>query len=210
MQVLMDRFFDTDTAPLVVELAKEIRAAIRLSVDNFEDEGATIDDVRYIEHALGIRDGKVQKYHKGKMTVLFALGSMMVIRNDIISLMLNSFTGMVTRTDLWRGIERSINRKYRDFFATYATGAIFQSYNAAQLSFARKYDYKKFRYVGGIIEESREFCVERAGHEFFREDGEAWNKMDWRGKIQGVDFFIQCGGYNCLHHIHWIKDEEEE
>lgn len=206
-QARFESFTNNRTAPVLKHLGRKIRDALVLSVENFKEDGAEIDDVAYIEQALGIHNGKIYRQRNGKMTVLFSLGAMSVIENDILILINSSFTGMVTRTDLWGAAERSINRKFYDFFEVYAMGAIFQAYNAAQLSFARKYKYEKFIYAGDIIEESREFCVQRAGNEFWRKDGESWNEQEWRGKIPGVDFFIQVGGYNCLHHIEWIKEE---
>ena len=201
----MERFFSVKMTAFLILLAKMIREAVELSVKNFKEDGAKYADVKYIEETLGIKNGKIEKYHGKKMTVLFAIGSLWVLRNDVTFLTNNSFNGMVKRKDLWRAVEKSVNRKYYDFFETYAIGTIFQSYNASQLSFARKYDYEKFIYQGGIVEESRDFCIERAGLEFHRSQGLEWNEMDWKGKIPGVDFFIQCGGYNCLHHIEWIE-----
>ena len=204
----MDEFFERRTAAVLALLATLIRQSVQLSVDNFKEDGATYDDVKYIEEALGISNGRIQKTRNNRMTVLFAIGSLKVIENDVITLVNSSFTGMVKRKELYNAIERSVNRKFYDFFTTYAVGAVFQSYNTAQLSFARKYNYQKFLYAGDIIEESRDFCVERAGLEFDREEGDKWNEMEWRGKIPGVDFFIQVGGYNCRHHIEWTKDEK--
>lgn len=206
-QELMDKFFKNHSKPLLRGLAEKIRKALLLSVDNFEEDGAKLSDVTYIERSLGIYDGKIQKHKDGKMTVLFAIASLKVIENDILSLLSNAFTGMVTRTDLWKATSKTISRKHYDFFETYAMGSVFQSYNAAQLSFAREYGYNKFLYAGGIIEESRDFCVERAGRIFSRKEGEEWNDMDWKGKIAGVDFFIQAGGHNCLHLIEWTKED---
>ena len=204
----MGRFFVNKTAPLLGELAMRIRKVLMHSVDNFSEDGAEFKDVKYIEESIGIINGKLQRKRNKQLTVLYAIGGIKVIENDVMSLINNSFTGMVTRKDLWKAAERTVSRKYADFFEVYYYDTLFQTYNAAQLSFARKYDYKKFLYAGDLVEDSRDFCVERAGHEFWREDGEEWNGLEWRGKIQGVDFFVQVGGYRCRHHIHWIKEEK--
>ena len=206
----MESFFNEEMAVFLALLGGTIHAAIMKSVKNFEANGAEYEDVKYIEESLGIYDGEIKPFHNKKMTMLYALGTLLVIENDVVSLLNNSFTGMVTRRDLWGSVERSINRKFYDFFETYAVSSLYQSYNAAQVSFARKYDYDKFLYAGDVIEESREFCVARAGLEFHRSEGELWNGQHWRGKIEGVDFFIQVGGYNCRHHLEWIKTEKDE
>jgi len=67
----------------------------------------------------------------------------------------------------------------------------------------------KFRYAGNLVEKSRDFCIERAGNIYTIEQGKSWNSLDWAGKMVGVDFFIQIGGYFCRHHLEWINDKDE-
>jgi len=204
-QDIMDDFFKREMTPFLAFLAMKIREALRLAQSNFEDDGAEYDDIQHIEEALGIEGGKIKKYRDGKMTILYALGSLKVLENDVITLLHSATNGQVAKLDLKRAITRTASRKFHDFFETYVFGAVWQSFNTAQRIYAGKFKYEKFLYAGGIIEESRDFCVERAGNEFTFDQGLEWNEMDWRGKIPGVDFFVQCGGYNCLHHLEWRK-----
>jgi hypothetical protein len=201
----MDRFFKEKTSPFLAFLALKITEALELSKSQFAKHEPEFEDVEHILDVFGIEDGKIKPKRDGKMTLLFAIGSLKVLENDIIYLIHNAFNGEVARVDLKKAVVNTANRKFHDFFETYAMGSVFHSFNTAQRIYAQKYKYKKFLYSGGIIEESRDFCVERAGHEFWFDDGLSWNEMDWRGKIPGVDFFVQVGGYNCLHHIEWIE-----
>lgn len=205
-QEIMDEFFRTRTTAYLITLATLINQALKISINNFSEDGASYDDVKYIEESLGIKDGKIEKRVKGVQSVLFSIGALKVIENDIVSLLNSSFTGMVKLKDLNTAVQNSVSRKFHDFFEVYATGAVFNVYNASQLAFARKYKYKKFIYAGGIVDETRDFCLERDGLEFWDYQGKEWNALEWRGKIPGVDFFIQCGGVNCRHHIEWIKE----
>ena len=205
-QEIMDEFFRTRTTPYLVTLAMLINRALKISIDNFSEDGASYDDVKYIEESMGIKDGKIEKKVKGVESILFSIGALKVLENDVVTLVNSSYTGMVRLKDLNTAVQQTVSRKFYDFFEVYATGAVFNAYNASQLTFARKYKYKKFIYQGGIIEETRDFCLERDGLEFWDYQGREWNALEWRGKIPGVDFFIQCGGYNCRHHIEWIKE----
>lgn len=60
----------------------------------------------------------------------------------------------------------------------------------------------KWRYVGGLVQDSRPFCVERAGGTFTDEEIRSWASLDWAGKMQGTtedNIFEFCGGWNCRH-----------
>jgi len=62
---------------------------------------------------------------------------------------------------------------------------------------------KKFRYTGGLINDSRPFCVARDGRVFDEGEIRSWGRLgDWKGKIPGTDeatIFIYLGGYRCRH-----------
>lgn len=204
LQKHMEEFFREHTVAFLSALAVLIRKTLKGVQRNF---GGDYEDIEHIERALGIEEDRIVKYRDGAMTVLFAIGSLRVLENDLVLMLNNSLNGEVMRKDLAKNMLRVVSRKYHDFFHTYATAALTQSYHTAQLIYARKMGYKKFLYVGGLVDESRDFCIERAGHEFFYEDGKSWDDMWWKGKIEGVPFFIQVGGYNCGHHIEWIKDD---
>ena len=47
---------------------------------------------------------------------------------------------------------------------------------------------KKYLYAGGLINDSRPFCVARDGKVFTREEVRSWGRLgDWRGKIVGTN-----------------------
>lgn len=61
-----------------------------------------------------------------------------------------------------------------------------------------------YSYVGGLIEDSRSFCVSRNGKFFHKKEIEAWATLQWDGKnIQTNEntIFQLRGGYNCNHSI---------
>lgn len=59
-----------------------------------------------------------------------------------------------------------------------------------------------YEYAGGLIRDSRPFCVERAGKIFHRSEIEQWATLDWKGRTRGTDdstIWTYAGGYNCQH-----------
>ena len=63
-------------------------------------------------------------------------------------------------------------------------------------------------YVGGEIETSREFCIERNGEVFHESEIMKWVDLEWQGKPEsGYNPIIDCGGYNCRHKLRWISKE---
>lgn len=62
-----------------------------------------------------------------------------------------------------------------------------------------------YRYQGGLVEDSREFCVSRNGKYYHRKEVEAWGKLkQWDGKIPATDeksIFVYAGGFLCKHSI---------
>jgi len=62
---------------------------------------------------------------------------------------------------------------------------------------------KKFKYAGGLVNDSRPFCVARDGKVFDEGAIRSWGRLgDWKGKIPGTDeatIFVYLGGYRCRH-----------
>ena len=203
LQAHMDEFFRNYTTPFLAFLAVKIKEVLEAARENFDGD---YEDIEHIERALGIRDDQIVKFVDNKMTVLYGIGAMKVLENDLVLMLNNSLNGEVKRKDLLANMHRVMSRKFHDFFHVYATSALTQSYNTAQLIYARKQGYNKFLYVGGLVDDSRDFCIERAGHEFTYEQGKSWDNMWWKGKMEGIPFFIQVGGWNCGHYLEWIKE----
>lgn len=62
-----------------------------------------------------------------------------------------------------------------------------------------------FRYAGGLIKDSRVFCVERNGKFFHRSEVEGWGAIpQWQGRDRNTNqntIFTLLGGYNCKHSL---------
>jgi len=61
-----------------------------------------------------------------------------------------------------------------------------------------------YRYIGGVIQTTREFCEERDGEYYHEDEIAEWADEDWDGKIDGTNaenIFSYCGGWNCRHSV---------
>ena len=66
-------------------------------------------------------------------------------------------------------------------------------------------------YSGTLEEDSRPFCIARVNKVYSREEIKGWEKLQFQGKPKvGYDPFVDCGGFNCRHHLSWISDEIAE
>lgn len=63
-------------------------------------------------------------------------------------------------------------------------------------------------YSGTLEEDSRPFCVARVNKVYSRTEIKSWENLNFQGKPQfGYDPFVDCGGFNCRHHLAWVTDE---
>jgi hypothetical protein len=66
--------------------------------------------------------------------------------------------------------------------------------------------YNWFLYAGGLMKTTRQFCKERNGGYYHRNEVAEWPQTagDWNGKMYGTNestIFVTAGGYNCQHSI---------
>ena len=66
-----------------------------------------------------------------------------------------------------------------------------------------------YRYSGGLIKDSRDFCIQRAGQYFHESEIKSWAGLNWAGKRAGTtesSIFVFCGGWNCYHQLIPVSD----
>ena len=113
--------------------------------------------------------------------------------------------------------------KFRKVFVGRANGGLLEyQFKRATLDLyqtidrAANYEYGKSLglnyaiYSGTLIETSRPFCEERVNKVFSIKEIAAWSELDFEGKPPIYNPFINCGGYNCRHHLSFISDEMAE
>lgn len=69
---------------------------------------------------------------------------------------------------------------------------------------SREMGFVYYRYVGGLIKDTREFCKVRAGNIYHKKEIQKWAGQSWQGKNSATNeatIFQLCGGYNCIHSL---------
>ena len=92
-----------------------------------------------------------------------------------------------------------VKLRINDTFAEYDRRTSDQYATQLQLNY--------FIYNGGEIKTTRDFCEQRNGNIYTREEGLEWNTLDWQGKKPGHNVLNDAGGYNCRHYLDWISYE---
>ena len=67
---------------------------------------------------------------------------------------------------------------------------------------AEDLDVQWFRYQGGQVKDSRDFCIQRLNKIYHRTEIEQWASLTWGGKAKGTDaatIWSYAGGYRCMH-----------
>jgi hypothetical protein len=134
---------------------------------------------------------------------------------------LKQMRGFVTGTDEKPGISE---RKWKQFAYD-----VYQQHDAAyNKKLAEEFDMKYFIYQGGIIRDSRDFCVAHNNKVWTTEEAETWKTWtpnmgeypagyEVKAKMvsevpsymnyPGYDPLVDRGGYNCRHQLGYISDE---
>lgn len=62
-------------------------------------------------------------------------------------------------------------------------------------------------YDGTLIKRSRPFCIERLGKAYHKTEIEQWANLDFAGKSDPYDPFLDLGGHECKHTLRWITED---
>lgn len=105
---------------------------------------------------------------------------------------------------------------------TYAGQIAWDSFATSDRAYTKQIsdanDIQFYRYAGGLVEDSRSFCIHRNNKYFHIKEIEKWGEnkeyneskekfvsiKEWKGKIDGTNkqnIFTNLGGYRCLHSL---------
>src|SRR5690606_31346206 len=82
------------------------------------------------------------------------------------------------------------------------TDTLFNYNRALQEAVSQNTGLDFYYYSGSIMDDSRQFCVDRAGKYYHKREIEGWASLNWAGRRRGTNssnIFIYAGGYGCLH-----------
>lgn len=98
-------------------------------------------------------------------------------------------------------VERHYRTFTNDLFAEFDRGVQAEYSEQLGLGFA-------IYAPNSVMSRTREFCERRVGNIYDEEEIQKWNGQEWKGKIPGKPVQLQCGGYNCRHHLHYLSEED--
>jgi hypothetical protein len=183
--------------------------------------------------AIGIKGGKILgggfldslSANTGLLTQVKSMMSQAVTAQVSTKTFIKGMNDLITGSgELPGGIESHLNRYAHDLYMTYD--------RAYAQSLAEETGLKYFYYIGGTVEDSRDFCVAHDGKVWTTEEAEKWPqwtpakgvypegyKIKQKDKnavpsyIAGFDGYQplqHCGGFRCRHHIGYIMRELAE
>lgn len=120
-----------------------------------------------------------------------------------------SFSGFLDQLRAFIKGDTTLDGRLLSYSRGILRDALFQYSRAYQQAITADLGLMWFRYDGGLIDKSREFCRERAGGFFHQSEIEGWADQDWQGRNRFTtksSIFIYCGGYNCGHSLIPVHD----
>lgn len=122
--------------------------------------------------------------------------------------------------ELVKGNENKMGALDRHF-DTFAYDTFTQHDRTVSWEYANKLGLNYAKYMGGLVEDSRPFCVVRNGKVFSKEEilkfgtpqdtyGGYTNKSkgQFKGKPLEYDPILDCGGYRCRHSLNFMTEKE--
>ena len=207
-----DEAFEIFLTPFLLWYGKKLLESRDMAFGYFAKQGVNVvNDSTTIAKALGIGKNKIIKD-----SFLWNMGMMGELRQRVQDMVMNAIASSQKFSVLVSNIKplfKSTNKQrsaLSKYYLKYAYNPIMNIMSRTSYALAQKYGYTHFEYVGGLVEKSRAFCIEREGKTFTMEEGKSWNDLDWSGKIDGLDFFVQIGGTNCIHHLEFKQLTDEE
>lgn len=111
-------------------------------------------------------------------------------KNDLI----NSIRNILTGTDAG-------GRPMSSHASTLSQDSLMEYYANANLIAAEDAGFKKFKYAGSLIKDTRDWCIDHLDKKFTKEEIAEFDNDRWAGKKSGSTM-IHRGGYNCRHY--WL------
>lgn len=120
-----------------------------------------------------------------------------------------SFTGMQNQLKTFIQGNADVEGRLLSYSRGILRDTLFQYARSFQNSVTEDLGLSWYRYVGGLMDKSREFCIARNGGYFAQKEVESWAGLEWKGKnnlTTKSSIFILCGGYNCAHQLIPVSD----
>lgn len=201
--------FESKIKPYLIRIRDFILNAIeRLIIWSYED--MTQYDTRAIsigEEVVKLMTDKAIRTVAQNVTLDRAFAE---IKQSVIGLM--SRPDGIALKDIRKLLEHKIIEKgiTQTQFLTWTNNIYMQYQRAGSNEVRKKLKLTNAIYQGGLMKDSRNFCIERNGKVFSEVEIQSWVDVDFPEKWDPYNPFIDCGCYNCRHRLDWISDELAE
>lgn len=205
LEGLQKTFNKSDYISLVKEFVSEFDTQAKITDDFFSKSFDEFTDPSSFSEAA-LKRAKAMSYELMAGTPVVTVN----LYNPIEQLLVNAVSAGDSYTKTVRDIRRIItgDREVDGKLYRYSKQIAYDSFAVADRAYtnqiAEDIAVEWYVYRGGLVEDSRQFCITRNGKYYHRKEVEAWGNLgDWSGKIPATDsktIFIYAGGYNCFHH----------
>ena len=209
------RFFNTDGIPLLRWLYKKLRNIFFAGARAFRtmkqvQQTTEQRALRVLMDQIGFSATRDTLIRGGYLERVFRMEDVAEqVARDIIQLLPTKPTLKKLRDTLEKRFMSGTGSGYlQRHFDRFTRDLLFQFDAATQQVMARDLGLTYFEYSGTLIRTSRCFCERRVNRVYTTAHAEKWNDKQWRGKIEGGDFFVNRGGYNCRHAISYITEAQ--
>ena len=126
---------------------------------------------------------------------------------DILNQNINtggSFSGMLEQIRTFIRGDANLDGRLVSYSRGILNDVLFQYSRAYQKSVTSDLGLKWYKYVGGLVKDSREFCIARAGKFWHESEIMSWASLEWQGRNRYTtesSIFVVLGGYNCSHQV---------
>lgn len=214
VRTVIETFHREVLAGTIRWLTNRVKEVLTLNVRYFKaiDRRANITGtVNRVLKGLGYEDGKLIPNSR-----LFNLLNDNSTLTRVSRLFSNAVNGSQTLTRLREGLRnlvknpRGLGELQRRFFQN-ANDVFAEADRSVQLQAANQLGYNFLIWAHTPKDTSTEFCLMRSNRLFTREFAERWDiELEWKGKKDGNNVFIDGHGFNCRSTINWISDELAE
>ena len=119
--------------------------------------------------------------------------------NQTLTRLRQSLRNLVIRDDRLGDVQRRFFQNAGDIFA--------EADRTIQLQYANDLGFNFLIWAHTIIDTSTEFCRERSNRLYSRDFAERWDiELEWKGKKEGNNVFVDGHGYGCRSTVNWISD----
>jgi hypothetical protein len=225
--IRLDRAFDSWVNevmnPVTKEFVKDLFSVAEMTGAYYEGYAAEklINDIATSNELLRAALGIDSKGNLIKGSIMADISSVSTVRTEIKQIaLLGINSGQTLKEfsksirDYVKGVEKdggAVNKFFKSRQSGYAYDLLNKVAEIKNEEFREQLDLKYFIYVGDIIQDSRAFCIKKAGKVFavVEADREWSGDPDLIGKGTGIPYTprIDRGRWNCRHRIRYISNE---